>query len=60
MELCKDYDVELIIFYVRTYDDLMVKIRVLGHLDAVVNAAGLSIVKKTIEEQNGLKYLIQM
>lgn len=50
MELCKDYDVEPIIFDVRDYDDLMRKIRALGHLDAVVNAAGLSIVKKTIEE----------
>ena len=50
MELCKDYDVEPIIFDVRDYDDLMGKIRALGHLDAVVNAAGLSIVKKTIEE----------
>jgi NAD(P)-dependent dehydrogenase (short-subunit alcohol dehydrogenase family) len=50
MGLCKDYDVEPIIFDVRDYDDLMGKIRALGHLDAVVNAAGLSIVKKTIEE----------
>lgn len=50
MELCKDYNVEPIIFDVRDYDDLMGKIRTLGHLDAVVNAAGLSIVKKTIEE----------
>lgn len=50
MELCKDYDVEPIIFDVRDYDDLMGKIRALGHLDAVVNAAGLSIAKKTIEE----------
>lgn len=50
LKLCEGYDVSPICFDVRDYDVMMKKIRDLGHLDAVVNCAGLSIVKKTIEE----------
>ena len=50
LKLCEGYDVSPICFDVRDYDAMMKKISDLGHLDAVVNCAGLSIAKKTIEE----------
>ena len=50
LKLCEGYDVSPICFDVRDYDTMMKKISDLGHLDAVVNCAGLSIAKKTIEE----------
>ena len=49
-KLCEGYDVSPICIDVRDYDAMMKKISDLGHLDAVVNCAGLSIAKKTIEE----------
>ena len=50
LKLCEGYYVSPICFDVRDYDAMMKKISDLGHLDAVVNCAGLSIAKKTIEE----------